>query len=64
MIIKQKKSRRKMLLDFFASEDLRKFKRISNKAALEWLEEANRFLYKSDPKRWQKEEALMKKIGW
>lgn len=53
-----------MLMNYYTDKDIKDFLKISNYQALNWLEEANRFFYNVDPKKWQKDEQMMKKIGW
>jgi|GEM_PF-6300196 hypothetical protein len=62
--MKPKKTTKKMLLNYYRKEDLRNFMKISNYQALNWLEEVNRFFYKLNPKKWEKDHEMMKKIGW
>lgn len=53
-----------MLLHFYSPKELKDFQKVSKKAVLDWLEEANKFLYKLDPLKWKKDEQRMKRIGW
>lgn len=62
--MKHKKSKKKMLFNFYTDKELLGFSKLSKASVLKWLEEANRFLYKSKIKNWKTEEELMKKIGW
>jgi hypothetical protein len=56
-----KKSRRKMLLSFFQPKE---HKKLSAKDTLNWLEEANKFFYALDPKKYERDQIKMRKMGW
>ena len=62
--MKPKKITKRMLMNYYSVKDIKDFLEISSEAALDWLEEANRFFYKLDPTKWNKDEEMMKKIGW
>jgi hypothetical protein len=51
-------------MNCYGDLDIIAFRNISNEAALNWLEEANRFFFNIDRNKWKKDEENMKKIGW
>jgi len=62
--MKQKKITKNMLKNYYGPKDIKDFLSFSNVQALNWLEEANAFFYKTGLKNWKKDQEMMKKIGW
>ena len=50
-----------MLLSFFQPKE---HKKLSAKDTLNWLEEANKFFYALDPKKYERDQIKMRKMGW
>lgn len=60
------KKYKKLIMDrYFSDEELRNSRKCSREAALNWIQEANHFIFKArGPAAWKKDEMTMKKIGW
>jgi hypothetical protein len=61
---RSKKFKQEVIDNYFDDSSIKESMAISRKAALNWIEEANHFFYKANPRNWRKQTALMKKIGW
>ena len=60
----KKKTRKKMLMNYYDDSTYEMCKKTSRTAAFKWLAEANRFFYKSCPRKIWKLRMRAREMGW